>query len=80
MVVVRRGGLSFTNVESYIFHAIPAFTRYSLFRQCIDIIDDDHDKMLQQLQDKQEPIVEVNELLESHDTRIHMLVQFICCS
>uniref|UniRef100_M1ADJ1 UDP-glucosyltransferase n=1 Tax=Solanum tuberosum TaxID=4113 RepID=M1ADJ1_SOLTU len=47
---------------------VEAFTRYSLFRQCIDIIDDDHDKMLRQLQDKQEPIVEVNELLESHDT------------
>ncbi|XP_060210104.1 zeatin O-glucosyltransferase-like [Lycium barbarum] len=44
--------LSFPNVESYIFHSIPAFTRYSLFRQCIDIVDDDHDKMIQQLQDK----------------------------
>ncbi|XP_059276543.1 zeatin O-glucosyltransferase-like [Lycium ferocissimum] len=44
--------LSFPNVESYIFHSVPAFTRYSLFRRCIDIVDDDHDKMIQQLQDE----------------------------
>ncbi|KAJ8528072.1 hypothetical protein K7X08_015523 [Anisodus acutangulus] len=44
--------LSFPDVESYIFHSVPAFTRYSLFRQCIDIVDGDHDKILQQLQDE----------------------------
>ncbi|KAK4343286.1 hypothetical protein RND71_036380 [Anisodus tanguticus] len=44
--------LSFPDVESYIFHYVPAFTRYSLFRQCTDIVDGDHDKMLQQLQDE----------------------------
>ncbi|XP_019248313.1 PREDICTED: zeatin O-glucosyltransferase-like [Nicotiana attenuata] len=44
--------LSFPNVESYIFHSIPAFTRYSLFRQCIDSVDDDHEEILPQLQDE----------------------------
>nr|UHH90548.1 UDP-glycosyltransferase [Nicotiana benthamiana] len=44
--------LSFPKVESYIFHSIPAFTRYSLFRQCIDTVDDDHEEILPQLQDE----------------------------
>ncbi|KAK4343262.1 hypothetical protein RND71_036356 [Anisodus tanguticus] len=44
--------LSFPDVESYIFHSVPAFTRYSLFQQCTDIVDGDHEKMVQQLQDE----------------------------
>ncbi|MCD9638595.1 hypothetical protein HAX54_022655 [Datura stramonium] len=50
---------SFQSVESYMFHPISAFTRYSLLRQSIpDIVDDDdHDKMIQQMQDEF-PLVE----------------------
>lgn len=44
---------SFPNVESYKFHSFSAFTRYAMLRQSIDdILDDDHDKMIQQMQDE----------------------------
>ncbi|MCD9638596.1 hypothetical protein HAX54_022656 [Datura stramonium] len=40
------------NVESYMFHAISAITRYSVLRQSIPgINDDDHDEMVLQMQD-----------------------------
>nr|XP_009762776.1 PREDICTED: zeatin O-glucosyltransferase-like [Nicotiana sylvestris] len=44
---------SFLNVESYKFHSFSAFTRYTMLRQSIDdILDDDHDKMIEQMQDE----------------------------
>ncbi|KAK4344405.1 hypothetical protein RND71_037499 [Anisodus tanguticus] len=40
------------NVESYMFHAISAITRYSVLRQSIpDIVDDDYDEMVLQMHD-----------------------------
>ncbi|XP_019235331.1 PREDICTED: zeatin O-glucosyltransferase-like [Nicotiana attenuata] len=44
---------SFPNVESYKFHSFSAFTRYSMLLQSIDdILGDDHDKMIEQMQDE----------------------------
>ncbi|XP_059276544.1 zeatin O-glucosyltransferase-like [Lycium ferocissimum] len=43
-----------SKVESYMFHSISAFARYSLLRQSIDhlVDDDDHENMIQQMHDE----------------------------
>ncbi|KAM3383476.1 hypothetical protein P3S68_009051 [Capsicum galapagoense] len=41
------------NVESYLFHPVSAFSKYSSLKQSIpDIVDDDHDKLVEQMHDK----------------------------
>ncbi|KAM3215764.1 hypothetical protein P3L10_025204 [Capsicum annuum] len=44
---------TFPNVKSYIFHAGSAFNRYYYLQQSIpDIVDDDHEKLVEQMHDE----------------------------
>lgn len=43
---------SITNVKCYSFHSISSFVRYSTLRQVIHIVDEDQDKLIQQLGDE----------------------------
>ncbi|XP_060212999.1 zeatin O-glucosyltransferase-like [Lycium barbarum] len=43
---------SIPNLKCYFFHSISSFVRYSTLRQVVDIVDEDQDKLIQQLGDE----------------------------
>ncbi|KAM3383469.1 zeatin O-glucosyltransferase [Capsicum galapagoense] len=65
---------TFPNVKSYIFHAGSAFNRYYYLQQSIpDIVDDDHEKMVEKMHDEfqlLEPRVKLM-VREEHELTFH---------